>query len=235
MKILAIETSTKRLGIAIADEDSILAEYKGDAALRHAQDVIPNIDGLLKKIGSKLGEIDAFAISIGPGSFTGLRVGVSTLKGFNLVTEIPIITVPTLDVIAHNALDLSGRICVIVDAKKNNLYTSLYRAEGGGIIKVWDYSLVSTDELIEMVQKEKKRNPQEDILFLGDGIERHGKAIEDRLKGVRLAERELWFPDAKVVANLAKKKFVTKEFEDPDRLVPMYIYSRECSIRGIDR
>ncbi len=158
MRILAIETSTKYLSIAIADEDSILAEYKGDGELRHSQDLIPNIDLLLERINSKLSDIDGFAISIGPGSFTGLRVGVSILKGLNLVTDIPIITVPSLDVIANNAVDVAHDICVIVDAKKQNLYTSLYKkGENSDMIRVWDYLLVSADELMERVQKPEKR------------------------------------------------------------------------------
>lgn len=235
MRILAIETSTKNLGIAIADEDSILAEYKGDSELKHSQDLIPNIDLLLKDLGSDLTDIDAFAISIGPGSFTGLRVGVSALKGLNLVTDIPIITVPTLDVIAYNAINISAPICVIVDAKKNNLYSSLYTVENGDIIRSWDYLLIHADELIKRVQSTEHRTQNKEILFLGDGIGLYGSLILGGLKGARLADRKYWFPDPKVVAHLARIKFRRKEFQNPESLVPMYMYSRECNIRGVDR
>lgn len=227
MKILAIETSTKNLGIAIANEYSIIAEYKGDRDLKHSQDLIPNIDPLLKKIGANLKDIDCFAISIGPGSFTGLRVGVSILKGLNLVTDIPIVSVPTLDVIAHNAVNIPTQICVIVDAKKNNLYSSLYKVEDGGIIRLWDYLLISVDELVKKIEGE--------TLFLGDGIPLYGSLIQERLKGARLANKEYWFPDAKIVARLGIKKFKKRELEDPDTLIPMYMYSKECNVRGIDR
>ncbi len=227
MKILAIETTTKNLGVAIADENSILAEHKGLAELRHAQDLLPNIDALLKKIGSKLEEIDSFAISIGPGSFTGLRVGVSTLKGLNMVTGIPIVSIPTLDAIAYNALDRDAPICVIVDAKKKNLYTSLYKRGNGGIIKLWDYLLISPEDLIKRIDAP--------TLFLGDGAALYGGFILERLKDARLADKDCWSPDAKVVARLGVDKFKRKEFEDPDTMVPMYMYSRECNVKGVYR
>ncbi|MBL7068417.1 MAG: tRNA (adenosine(37)-N6)-threonylcarbamoyltransferase complex dimerization subunit type 1 TsaB [Candidatus Omnitrophica bacterium] len=230
MKILAIETSTRNLSIAVADENSILAEYKGDSVLRHSQDLIPNIEILLKKTGLGLADIDCFAVSIGPGSFTGLRVGVSIIKGLNMVTNIPIVTVPTLDVIACNVLDTPTPICVILDAKKKNIYSSLYRVKDGDIIRTWDYLLVPPDELIERID-----DKDEEILFLGDAISFYGDLIRERLKNAKLADRKYWFPDAKRVARLGRNKFKRREFEDADGLVPMYMYSRECNVRGIDR
>lgn len=243
MKILAIETSTKYLSLAIADEGSVLAEYKGEAILRHSQDLIPSIDALLRKIGLTLGGIDGFAISIGPGSFTGLRVGVSVLKGLNMATNIPIIAVPTLDVIAHNGIKWPGDICVLVDARKNNLYCSFYKKANGGIIRLWGYLLVSFGELLERVQRltlgsalgvaRGNQKDGNDILFLGDGAGLYKKEILEKIKGATLAGEESWYPDVKITACLAVKKFKNREFEDPDTLAPMYIYSSRCNIRGV--
>ncbi|GAF96056.1 unnamed protein product, partial [marine sediment metagenome] len=187
MKILAVETSTRTLSIAIRDQNSVLAEYKGDGGLRHSQDLIPGINSLLKKINSKLSDIDCFAISIGPGSFTGLRIGVSILKGLNLVTGIPIIAVPSLDVIAYNAADMPHDICVIVDAKKNNLYASLYKkGKNNDIIRIWDYLLITADELVKRIKTK--------TFFLGDGAAVYGKFISERLKDAILADKRYWFP-----------------------------------------
>jgi len=230
MKILAVETSARNLSIAVADGESILAEYKGDSILRHSQDLIPNIERLLKDTGLSLTGIDCFAISIGPGSFTGLRVGVSVIKGLNMVTNIPIVTVPTLDVIACNALDSPIPICVALDAKKKNVYTSLYRVKDGGIIRLWDYLLLPPLELIERIEDKDKS-----ILFLGDAISFYGSLITEALKGAKLADRKDWFPDAATVARLGRDKFEKRDFQDADTLVPMYMYSRECNVRGIDR
>jgi tRNA threonylcarbamoyladenosine biosynthesis protein TsaB len=227
MKILAIETSTRNLSIVISDERSVLAEYKGDAVLRHSQDLIPNIEELLKKIDSDLIDIDCFAVSIGPGSFTGLRVGVSMLKGLNLVTKIPIVTVPTLDVIAYNAVGINTPICVIVDAKKKNLYSSFYKPEDGGIIRSWDYLLISAEDLVKRINGK--------TFFAGDGVALYGSLIAKRLKGANLAGKEYWSPDARVVARLGAERFKRGQFADPDTLVPMYIYSQKCNVRGIHR
>lgn len=226
MKILGIDTSTKYLGIAVANENSILAEHRGEGALRHSQDFIPNIDVLLKKINASLKDIDCFAISIGPGSFTGLRVGVSLVKGLSIVTNVPIVAVPTLDVIAYNAQNEDADICVVVDAKKGNLYASLYRRRNGDIIRQWDYLLVTPAELIGMIKNE--------TVFLGDGVERYGDIILKSLKDARLMGERFWYPDVKIVCVLAREKLRLRDFTDPDAVVPMYIYSKECNVRGID-
>lgn len=227
MKILAVETSTKKLGIAIADQGTILGEHKGKGELRHCQDLVPNINKLLKDLSLKLTDLDGFAISIGPGSFTGLRVGVSILKGLNIATDIPIISVPTLDVIAHNAKDSTIPICVIIDARKNNLYTCCYRRRMSGIIKLWDYSLLPADELIKKIKEE--------AFFIGDGIALYREAIDKSIKGARFADEREWFPDVKVVARLGMEQLKEKRFEDPDAIVPMYMYSKECNVKGIGR
>ena len=230
MKILTIETSTKHLSIAIGNENSIMASYVGEEILRHSQDAIPVIEKLLKKTNLDLQDLNAFAISIGPGSFTGLRVGAAILKGLALATNIPIIAVPTLDAIAQNAVGGSCDICVIVDARKNNLYTSLYKKDKESvIIRKWDYLLLSVPELIEKLKDPGK------ILFIGDGIKPYKNPIKEKIKQADFAGEKDWFPDIKATTRLAVEKFKKKEFTDPDTLVPMYMYSRECNVRGIGK
>lgn len=227
MNILAIETSTKNLSLAIANEDGVQAEYKGDAILKHSQDLIPNIEALLSSRGLALKDISCFALSIGPGSFTGLRVGVAILKGLNFVTGIPIVAVPTLDVIADNAKNEGLPICVLVDAKKKNLYSCLYEARDGNIIRVWDYLLISLEDLFKRVDGK--------TLFIGDGVALYGDTIKKRLKQSVLADRECWFPDVKTVARFGMEKCKKGEFEDPDNINPLYLYSQECNVKGVYR
>ena len=227
MKVLGIDTSTKNLSVAIVEDSKTLAEFKGRERLRHSQDLIPTIEALLKSEKLKLNELDGFAISIGPGSFTGLRIGVATLKGLNLVTGKPITAVPTLDTIANNISESSQDICVIVDAKKNNVYSCVYYRKNGKIERKSGYLLVTVQELLEKLKAA--------VIFVGDGIALYKDAILEKINSAQFAKEETWFPKAGIVAALGMEKLEKNEIEDADSLVPMYLYSRECSIRGIDR
>jgi len=224
MKILAIETSTRNSSLALADDSAILAEYRAGIELNASQDLVSDIDRILKKVGCALEDIDAFAVSVGPGSFTGLRVGVSVAKGFNLATGIPIIAVPTLDAIAENVKGSNDKICVAVDARKKMVYTSLYETANGGIIRKSDYALIAPEELIDKID--------DSVLFVGDALAKY-KELLMGAKGAKMADEGLWFPDAKVVARIGMEKFMKKEFAEPDSLVPMYIYSEECNVKGV--
>ena len=227
MKILGIDTSTKNLSVAILDEDRLLAEFNGRDRLRHSQDLIPRIASLLKSARLALSDLDGFAVSIGPGSFTGLRIGVTTLKGLNLVTGKPIAAVPTLDALAYNISGEYKNICVIVDAKKNKVYACIYTKIDDKIKRETEYLLLPIEELLERIDSP--------AIFLGDGIGLYKEAISNKLNSAQFAEENLWFPKASIVSKLGIEKLRKDEITGGDELVPMYLYSRECSIRGIDR
>ncbi len=235
MKILALETTTKNLGVAIYDGESILAEHRSETQFTHAQDTIPAIDRLLKGADWAIKDLDCFVISIGPGSFTGLRVGVAILKGLSLTTKVPIVTVPTLDAIAHNLKDERCPLSVMVDAKKNNLYSSFYTVGDSGIMSRGSYRLMKIDELIAEVQKREERREKTEreksgIMFTGDGVRIYRDLISGKIEGARFADERLWYPDSKVVARLGAIKFREKDFVESDKLLPMYIYSKECNV-----
>jgi len=225
MKVLAMETSTSKLGVAIADDDSILAEYRSDSALKHSQESIPAIQKVLKEAGCRLSDMDAFAVSIGPGSFTGLRVGVSVIKGLNLVTRAPVVAVPTLDVIAYNSAGSRIPVCVMVDARKGNVYSCLYKEGKYGIIRIWDHLLISPEELADRI-----KNEAGETLFSGDGIPAYRNTILKAAWNAKFADEKIWFPDVNTVARLGIERFRNKELEDADTLAPFYMYSRECNV-----
>jgi len=223
MKVLGIDTSTKKLSVAIVEGSQVLAEFEGSGSLRHSQDLIPTIESLLKKTKLTLNDLDGFAISIGPGSFTGLRIGVSTIKALNIVTNKPIAAVPTMDIIAYNIKNNPGDICVIIDAKKNKVYSCIYKHDNEKLVKKTDYLLITPDELLKKISRP--------TTFIGDGI----ALYKDKLLTMRFGEEALWVPKASVVAKLGIEKLKNNETVSGDELVPMYLYSRECSIRGVDR
>jgi len=216
MKILSIDTSTDYLSIAVMNGRKILAGYHRPTHRNHSRLLVPTIAKLIKRAKLKPERIDGFCISIGPGSFTGLRIGVVTVKGLAYALNKPVAAVPTLDVIARNAKGFKGIVIPVIDAKKNKVYACLYRSDGTAFKKISKYMLLPVESLLKMAEKYDK------VLFLGDGVKLTG--AQDIVKN--------WHPRADVAAGLAIESLRKKKFVSPERLEPMYIYSRECDITG---
>lgn len=214
MKILAVDTSSDHLSLAVFKDGKVLAKFHKKVDRRHSILLVPMIDRLLKKSNTKIKNIDCFAVSVGPGSFTGLRIGVTVVKGLAYSLKKKIVAVPTLDVIARNAKNFIGIVCPVLDARKNKVYACLYRSDGKVIRKISKYLLVALDDLL------KKTAKYDRVLFLGDMNTVLTPCIKD------------WHPKAEVVASLAAEYYQNKEFVRPEELEPMYIYSKECDITG---
>jgi tRNA threonylcarbamoyladenosine biosynthesis protein TsaB len=180
--------------------------------------LVPMIEKLLKKARIKLSAVDCLAISIGPGSFTGLRIGAVTVKGLSYALNKPIVRVPTLDVIARNAKSFKGVICPVLDARKNKVYACLYRSDGKNIKRISKYLLLPAAGLLEKTAEYSK------IIFLGDALHLVGKAANPEID---------YHPKADVVAKLGAEYFKKKKFTAAEDLEPLYLYSRECDIKGI--
>ncbi len=210
MNILAIDTSTDYLSLALMRDGKIAGRFHRKAPMSHSSLLVPMIDKLLKKTKTRIKDIDGFSISIGPGSFTGLRIGVTTVKGLGYSLKKPIVAIPTLDVIAENVKNFKGVICPALDARKNKVYACLYKSNGKTIKKISKYLLLPMEELMKKVSKFDK------ILFLGD--------VKGRKKD--------WHPRAEVVARLGQEYFKKRKFVSPEDLEPLYLYSQECDITG---
>ncbi len=225
MKILAIDTSTKYLSLAIAEKDKILVSFHRDLEQQHCARLIPEIDRLLKKAKLKLRDIDFMAFSIGPGSFTALRIGAATVKGIALVTKIKIMGVPTLDVLAYNIKDRERLIVPVVDAKRGNVYASMYSFSGAGLKRHIKYLVLPVSELLKKIR--------DNAIFLGDGLIPYRKEIEDNFKfKAEFAAEKYWYPTATTVAELGYGLIKKRKFEEPDKFVPMYLYPKDVQVRG---
>ncbi len=231
MKILAIDTSTKFLSVAIAENERILASFRDDGNLRHSDSLIPTLNNLLKKCRLKLQDIGAIALSIGPGSFTGLRIGVASCKAINLALGIPIAAVPTLDVISYNFISEKERLlCPLIDAKKAKVYTSIYKpagrthltgqAEIGRLERISDYMLAEAKEALDKIDSP--------TLVFGDAIVLYGDLLKKNSL-ISISKKD-WYPKAEIVAMLGFWKAEKRQFANPDKLVPMYMHSRYCQI-----
>lgn len=223
MKILGIDTSTKSLGVAVAEDDKLLASCNKIFGLRHSQDLMPTVKGMLKEMKLGLEDLDGYAVSIGPGSFTGLRVGVTAVKTLALVTKKPVIAVPTLDVISQNVLYYPGVICPILDAKKQKVYAALYKNGAKGLRRISKYMLLSIEELLPLIKT--------DTLFLGDGLGLYAGIIKkEKGKKAEFAHPRLWLPRPENVAFLGLEKLKKGKKDNPLRLVPLYLHPKECNV-----
>jgi len=218
MKILAIDTSTKYLSVALADNERILASFRDEGRLEHSSLLIPSIDRVLEKAGLRLKDVNAIAVSIGPGSFTGLRIGVAACKGMNLAMGIPIAAVPTLDVIAYNFAGKKNSILApLLDAKKSKVYTAFY---GPGMKRLSGYTLTDIGNFLKSVRKR--------TLVFGDALELYkGRLGENANIEISYGD---WFPRAEVVAKIGFGMARKRKFTNPDRLVPMYLHSKYCQV-----
>ncbi|MCI5587134.1 MAG: tRNA (adenosine(37)-N6)-threonylcarbamoyltransferase complex dimerization subunit type 1 TsaB [Lachnospiraceae bacterium] len=178
MKILGIDSSGIVASAAIADEKNIIAEFTVNNKQTHSQTLLPMIDMVVKMSGVKLEEVDAIAVAAGPGSFTGLRIGSSTAKGLGLALKKPIVPIPTLDGLAYRLAATDGIICPIMDARRNQVYTAIYRMEDGELRRLSEQKAVDIHEIMEELEEYGEK-----VTFLGDGVDVHRQTIEAEFKG----------------------------------------------------
>jgi tRNA threonylcarbamoyladenosine biosynthesis protein TsaB len=165
MRILAIESTGLVAGIAVVEDDNLLGEYTMNHKKTHSQTLLPMLDELGKMIELDLNTIDAIAVSKGPGSFTGLRIGSATAKGLGLALDKPIIPVPTVDAMAYNLWGTDKAVCPLMDARRQQAYTGLYEFENGNLRAIEPQCAVDISEIIEKVNAIGKA-----VIFLGDGV-----------------------------------------------------------------
>lgn len=223
MKILGIDTSSRVLSIALSQDDDIIAEENYILERRHSSFLIPKIQGLLEGAGMSIKAVDGFIIGLGPGSFTGLRIGVSAVKGFGIATQKPCIGVPSIDAMAFNAEVDTESIVPVIDAKRGRVYGAVYKKRQSHIIKKTDHLLLPIDKLMKKV-----KGP---AIFLGDGLELYRQDIEKLNKGSMFLEEEYWYPRAGNLIKLGIKKIRKGKKSDLSKLEPIYLYPKDCQVR----
>lgn len=176
MRILGIESSSLVASVAVVTDDVMTAEYTVNFKKTHSQTLLPMIDELVRMLEMELNTIDAIAVSGGPGSFTGLRIGAATAKGLGLALDKPLIHVPTVDAMAYNLYGSSTLICPIMDARRNQVYTGLYYSSGR-VEVVKPQCAMDMRELID--ELDVRREP---VVFLGDGVPVYRHLIEEYMK-----------------------------------------------------
>ncbi len=219
MKILSVDTSSAICSVALLEDTNVLKELYIDDANTHSTKLMPLIDELLNSLNITIKDIDLFACGIGPGSFTGIRIGVSTIKAFADVTNKPVIGVTSLEALAFAVKD-DGFICPLIDAKHDNLYFGLFEYKNSEYIKLSDFLFENINNIIDFV-----KNKNNKIIFVGNGSILFRNMIESNLgnKAYFLDTTIFEKHTATAIGKIAFNRFNKGLFSNSNSLIPLYI------------
>lgn len=219
MRILAVDTSTNVASAAILEDQVIIGEYNCNRGKTHSQRLMPMVQHLMETTGLSVNDIDAFSASIGPGSFTGLRIGVTTIKAMAFAAEKSVISVHTLDALAYNLPFAENLICPMIDARNNQVFTAIYRFIGDKLERLTDYMGIPVTELADILRK-----MEGDTVFLGDACNMHRDYFVSELGNrVKIAPPGTALAKASSVAILAGKAYSEGKLESCYDMVPFYL------------
>ena len=233
MKILAVDTSTKHLSLAISDGDKTIAARNVRPRKDLSMTITFDIERVLAKATVRLTDLDGFVVVLGPGSFTSLRVGLSMLKAFVMVTMKPVVGVSSLDAIAMNVrargasrVHKALQICVINDARRGMVYSSLYDKKDDTLVRRREYQLEPIEKVLEGLEGE--------VVFIGDAIPGYRDrimVIAEKFAPVFEVEKH-WLPKAQELARIGYQRLLKGEVDKIETLAPLYLYPEDCQVSG---
>jgi tRNA threonylcarbamoyladenosine biosynthesis protein TsaB len=217
MRVLAVDTSTMAGGVALLEAGRVVGESVLDVRTTHSERLMVAIDRVFGDAGWDVHRLEGLAVAVGPGSFTGLRIGLAAVKGLALALGCPVAAVPTLDAMAAALPWASLPVCPVLDARKGEVYTSLYRWDGGEMRRAWDYLALAPEALAARLT--------EPVIGLGDG------AALIRSAWITLAPPTRRGPSVAVVGWLGEQRLRRGETVAPAALVPMYLRPSEAELK----
>lgn len=236
MKILAIDTSSSALGIAITDEETMLAEFTQNKALTHSEKLMPLIDTMLTNIDENINQMDAIACSIGPGSFTGIRIGVATANAFSMARNIPIVGVSSLEAMAYNFKYTDYVVVATMYAQREDYYRGIYRFENEKLIVIKDEEAISFEEIADEIRKIKLDG--KNVVVLGElnsrlkGISDDNSSKEIFMKECILADKTLNQICASNLCEIAREMIKNKNNSELPRYIePVYIRKPQAEVQ----
>ena len=226
MRLLAVETSTPTGAVAVLDAGVVVAESRVNVTVTHGERLMAAIDGVLRAARCQLADVEAFAVALGPGSFTGLRIGLSTVKGLAFATGKPVAGVPTLDALAWTLPYCAHPVCPVLDARKDEVYTALYRTLDGRLELLEPGRAMAPYAWAEEL-RDRTDGP---LVFLGD-VARFAGIFEEVLgPRARLAPTGLRLPSAVTIGELGGRALERGEASDPAELTPIYLRPSEAEL-----
>lgn len=226
MKILALDTSSTSGSIALLDNGRLVSELTVGAVGTHSQWLLKAIDTLLSDAKTRINEVGLFAIDTGPGSFTGLRIGISSIKGLAWPLGKKVVGVSTLKALAMNLRDSMRIVCPVLDARKNEVYAALYEFRDGAATALLPDSALKPEALFDEI---KKRGIEGSVIFLGGGLGTYMEAVKNNIKGALFAPEPLWHLRAVNIGLLASDD--AGAAVEPSELAPVYLRKSEAEIK----
>jgi len=226
--VLAFDTATRSGSVALVGPGGVIVERTVHSDATHSERLLPAIHEVLEAADLRIGEVEGFAVGLGPGSFTGLRIALATAKGLALGTGRPLVGVPTLDALAWNVAPAS-LICPVLDARKKEVFAAIYRSTGSGKVEkdAGEWS-VAPERLMEEPLLQVEAGP---VYFLGDGACLYADLIRQRLGSRAIfAPPEHGYPRGAVVGRLGREELLAGHGHDPGQLAPRYVRASDAEI-----
>jgi tRNA threonylcarbamoyladenosine biosynthesis protein TsaB len=230
VKILAVDTSTPTLCLGVSDSDKVY-EYELELGTRISTLLVPTIKRVLESLGCKVSGVDYFCAGIGPGSFTGIRVGLSTLKALSWSLNKPIVGIPSLDILAQNAGKKAAFIIPVIDAKRGLVYSSIYKVQAARLRRIAGYLLSDPNDLVQKIREKITAGALKDSVMLGNGLNICYKECSAGLKGMKFLDKDYWRLEGRHLIELAKASIQNEKAKDSFGIEPLYLYPKECQIR----
>jgi tRNA threonylcarbamoyladenosine biosynthesis protein TsaB len=228
MLILGIESATQRVGCAIGGHEGVIALFESSKGRRHAETLVPAIDFIRRQARIELSEISVVAVDIGPGLFTGMRVGIATAKAMAHALRVPMIGISSLDLLAFPVRHTRALIVTVIDARRGELFFAFYRQVPGGVQRLGDPRVGTPDDLVA----ELASVPGE-VLCVGDGALRYRDQLERR--GLEFSEQWLAHPSAAPLVQLAHARALREDWVNPWELEPLYLRKPDAEINWATR
>ena len=218
MKILAVDTTASPVSAALLSDGRLLGEFYLNVRTTHSQTLMPVVSALLEASKTDVNDIDVFAVNAGPGSFTGVRIGVASIKGMSMPLDKPCAKVSTLEAMAYGMPYGEGVVCAVMGARCSQVYNALFRLDNGKVERITEDRAVSIEELASELEC------YEDTVYLvGDGAELCSKSFEERLENIVLVPENIRFQHAYGTAKAAMKMIEENKLCSSDELMPVYL------------
>ncbi len=221
MKILSLECSATPASVAIIEDDKLIASSFVNVRLTHSQTLMPMVENTLKSAKLHINDIDGFSISNGPGSFTGVRIGISAVKGLAAPKDTPCVAVSTLSAMAENYIDTDCYVCAVMDARCNQVYNALFEINDGVITRLCEDRALLCDELSEEI-KNLSQNAQKSIIIVGDGTDIFYPFVEG-LTNVKKSSPQRRYQNAAGVGFCSIEDFKANKTITAKALLPFYL------------